>query len=232
MLAALTLATAAMAATVAQAKVIQITIDGTVKRGAGNDPVFGVSNLDLADLDFVAVFRFDTSLGNHLQSPTFESAFGGAPHGVPSPSLGGKLTINGVTVFVPGAFSGTVSTANGGAFGSTIQNISDRSSDEGRTHRTLYSEIRTTKPSSIGVSFDTPFTYQVDPQDRVVTYFEFQTYVPDNERNPYRNAFGELSPRTVRLETVVPEPATWAILICGFGLAGAALRRRRRLAYD
>lgn len=25
---------------------------------------------------------------------------------------------------------------------------------------------------------------------------------------------------------VVPEPATWALMICGFGLAGAALRRR------
>ncbi|HEY3949618.1 PEPxxWA-CTERM sorting domain-containing protein [Phenylobacterium sp.] len=28
----------------------------------------------------------------------------------------------------------------------------------------------------------------------------------------------------------VPEPATWALMICGFGLAGAALRRRRALA--
>lgn len=32
------------------------------------------------------------------------------------------------------------------------------------------------------------------------------------------------------LDTAVPEPATWAMMIAGFGLAGAALRRRR-LAY-
>ena len=32
----------------------------------------------------------------------------------------------------------------------------------------------------------------------------------------------------VRLDTAaVPEPATWALMIAGFGLAGAALRRRR-----
>jgi hypothetical protein len=30
--------------------------------------------------------------------------------------------------------------------------------------------------------------------------------------------------------TGVPEPAAWALMISGFGLAGAALRRRRRLA--
>lgn len=29
-----------------------------------------------------------------------------------------------------------------------------------------------------------------------------------------------------RLDTAVPEPATWALMISGFGLAGAALRRR------
>ena len=29
----------------------------------------------------------------------------------------------------------------------------------------------------------------------------------------------------------VPEPSTWALMIGGFGLAGAALRRRRRVAY-
>jgi hypothetical protein len=31
--------------------------------------------------------------------------------------------------------------------------------------------------------------------------------------------------------TAVPEPATWALAITGFGLAGAALRRRRRMTH-
>ncbi|WP_254602811.1 PEPxxWA-CTERM sorting domain-containing protein [Sphingomonas bacterium] len=37
-------------------------------------------------------------------------------------------------------------------------------------------------------------------------------------------AFGSV---TVSAEPAVPEPATWAMMIGGFGLAGAALRRRR-----
>ncbi|MFN7177456.1 MAG: PEPxxWA-CTERM sorting domain-containing protein [Thermaurantiacus sp.] len=35
---------------------------------------------------------------------------------------------------------------------------------------------------------------------------------------------------TVGVGGVIPEPATWAMLIVGFGLVGAALRRRTRLA--
>ena len=33
---------------------------------------------------------------------------------------------------------------------------------------------------------------------------------------------------TVKLAAAVPEPATWAMMIAGFGLAGATVRRRRR----
>ena len=29
----------------------------------------------------------------------------------------------------------------------------------------------------------------------------------------------------------VPEPATWALMISGFGMAGAMLRRRRALSF-
>ncbi len=34
------------------------------------------------------------------------------------------------------------------------------------------------------------------------------------------------------LGAAVPEPATWAMMIAGFGLAGSALRRRQRVAID
>ena len=36
----------------------------------------------------------------------------------------------------------------------------------------------------------------------------------------------------IQISGAVPEPSTWAVMITGFGFAGAALRRRRRVAYS
>ena len=45
---------------------------------------------------------------------------------------------------------------------------------------------------------------------------------------------GGLNFRPVEINAfqAVPEPTTWALMISGFGMAGAALRRRRRVAYS
>jgi hypothetical protein len=47
----------------------------------------------------------------------------------------------------------------------------------------------------------------------------------------YQTTFGAgAGTLTVRSTTAVPEPSAWALMIAGFGLAGAALRRRPKLS--
>lgn len=55
-----------------------------------------------------------------------------------------------------------------------------------------------------------------------------------NSSYDYQNTAGPRSVLSGRVmldvPTAVPEPATWAMMIVGFGLAGTAVRRRRTLA--
>ena len=56
-----------------------------------------------------------------------------------------------------------------------------------------------------------------------LTLFYWDTFTGDNSGSVAADVVGGAS-------ALVPEPAAWALMIGGFGLAGAALRRRRALA--
>jgi hypothetical protein len=68
--------------------------------------------------------------------------------------------------------------------------------------------------------------------DYSIGYFDRETY--DSATNTYSvkaNAVLSVTSLTIgEAGAAVPEPATWALMIGGFGLAGSALRRRRVLA--
>lgn len=58
--------------------------------------------------------------------------------------------------------------------------------------------------------------------------FTVWAHVPDGplDDSPSNARIADFS-RTVNIAGAVPEPASWAMLVTGFGLAGAVLRRRR-----
>ena len=58
-------------------------------------------------------------------------------------------------------------------------------------------------------------------------YYGF-AYTTDNVLNSY--GFENQANTGILGTTAVPEPATWALMIAGFGLVGAAMRRRRTAA--
>lgn len=65
-----------------------------------------------------------------------------------------------------------------------------------------------------------------------------EDFAPAHQEEDHNHAFVirglNFDPTTVSVfnSGAVPEPSTWALMITGFGLAGAALRRRRRVAYS
>jgi hypothetical protein len=69
------------------------------------------------------------------------------------------------------------------------------------------------------------FHYKVQPGDFSDSYLYFSTYF-DGSMYHYFGGGGPVSDVFFN----VPEPATWGLMLAGFGLLGASLRRRRALA--
>ena len=87
--------------------------------------------------------------------------------------------------------------------------------DMGDPLMTAYSFVQYASSSPQG-----PYQPGVQPIDANMNYVPF---VSRDSTNPYLNE----DTGTWLVRNAVPEPATWAMMITGFALTGAALRRRR-----
>ncbi|HWI85757.1 MAG TPA: PEPxxWA-CTERM sorting domain-containing protein, partial [Sphingomonas sp.] len=83
-------------------------------------------------------------------------------------------------------------------------------------------------------NYTDPLDHVVGPGDDVSGWF--QIYTVDFNDTMLEYAYGNFFPTHVSIQLAaaqaVPEPASWAMLIIGFGLTGASLRgnRKRRVA--
>ena len=219
----------------AAAATFLITYTGTVSSGIDKDGDFGTAGADLTGSAYTAVFTMDDATPGltRYHTDTFDQIIGGDYSYHTASPLSAVLRLNGHTL----NFAGT-------DYGSALQFFNDdqsglyngvahdvRQIDGFATASQLTQEIvrnvalgDTAIVSSANVS--TPLDYLVQPADLVGGFAMFW--------RPSGLTEIRLAPNHVVIapyggSSAVPEPASWAMMIAGFGMAGGALRRRRRV---
>ena len=205
---ALALIAAAIATPVAAAiKVATYTGPATVSDQSG---VFGPAGTNTFNVPYVVTFIYDTSIGR-----LGEETFGGTIYGGPTPIIDAKLTINGITRRFESQGNGYA----GILFSDYGHAAADNASGQlGQGNYLYIGAVVSDIPSSLDANF-------AGTVNRIEG--DFRIYTLDASGNVESDAFGTLLGGTLTItNAAVPEPASWAMMIAGFGLIGGAMRRR------
>jgi hypothetical protein len=228
-------AAVSLSATSAQAALIDLTWSGTANGfdGAG---LFGAPG-GILGASYVATYRFDTDISftanatNGTEDVTGGSFFLPAR---PSPLVSASLTINGMTVSNNGLFDSQYFRANGQGQ-SNVSTLAQReiTGNPAPFGGELFQRVfRFNNDSYGGPSLTEPGVFDFTAADNPGGNFSFFN------RDALGNVDGGVTGLSIIPEHLViaavpvtqpggvPEPAAWALMIMGFGLAGAALRRR------
>ena len=206
------------------------TYKGVVNGGYDATGVFGDAGTDLSGKAFTATFRYDLGLGSVTASPTGEMA---------------DLAVLEAVLYVgDGAYN------FGSGFENHIQTSTDSLYPNGPGY--VYHAVSTdffasplfyffesltlaggaAAPAFLGQAVAE--TAIVNPGDGGPADYVGFFSIDSNFLGSGANAFGDLRPESYSVAEAptggVPEPATWGLMILGFGAAGVSLRRRRALA--
>jgi len=219
---ALALASLTVIAPAAHAAQRVATFTGTVLSGSGDASLFGVTSL--AGYGFTATYVYDDSLGTRQTLADSDTAYGGATFGTANPLISATLTINGQSVDFLSPVFGEASVASAPGSAAFLTDGVDFAGFVAH-YRNFDFNVTGALPSSL----DVPFSGAVTGG----SHFFYQDYFSGPfGGSAIASAVGSLEATHLTIAAVgaggVPEPASWALLICGFGLAGAALRRSRR----
>lgn len=203
------------------------TYSGKITAGKDAQSVFGPGSTDLAGEAFTITFAVDDSLGTRTVGPIWSKVVGGTSYGTSSPASV-RILVRGVEITIDGAkwseagasyspthqiASQVVSGSASGAAGITsgLVQSSVHAIDRNWLNSADYRDIVSSGPtpgSYMGGSF---YVHNgVNPEYAAQFNFDAHLFLVDGV-----------------MPSSVPEPATWAMMIVGFGLAGTALRRRR-----
>lgn len=226
--------------TAASAEVHIITFKGTIDSGFDEGNEFGLSGGSLAGLSYSQSFTYDSSLGDRFTTSSYDYLRRNVLTGV-TPILNASLTINGITQNFGGASNSTLSFGlfvlpGGGSAAAAITVIAQQT-QYGPSADRITSSIGTTffnapGPFSLTTDFSAPIPSTGD--SGIANSFSLRT-------DPYggtpTETYGFTNPTSILISSpgssggpqpsAVPEPASWAFLVAGFGVVGATARRRR-----
>ena len=220
-------AVAMMAANAASAAIVTVTIDGTVVEGFDNFHTFGGGSLT-GDA-FQAVFTFDTSVPAFSASNSQVTFINGGSSEPPSvsPSLGASITINGDTATIAGGYYSELWEGHGTS--SLVEQIDTAYDDSVDVNGEDLSRITIDSYGFLPETIDQPIAKTMLLNGRDVASVGNVQILTENSGG-LQNAFADLVATSLTETVAVPEPASWALMLCGFGALGGALRSRRKQA--
>jgi hypothetical protein len=199
---------------------------GTID-GAG---LFGPTGANLSGDSFTATFELDTSKGTPwFAIPAGENyLIGGSLYGQDSPVIDAKLTINGKTATVSGAYNGSVQAFDGYP---SVGNQQWNGVYYGKNSLWLYVADAFLSPSgNIPITFDVPFSLTFGSADAGSGFLGYQTAGLDTSLNLSPTSLTYEYPTSAAPAAGAPEPSTWAMMLLGFAGLGYAGYRGRRSA--
>jgi len=213
-------------APLALGELVDVTYAGKITSGEDDTGVFGAQGANLVGDRLVVSYVFDTSIGQIIELPWQNIAYGGLCCGEASPALDAIATINGHSVSIgPGIEYGEIYGYNGWQF--SQQYDQDNNYTDGNNVYTFNfaASAVTSGPSSLPGQIQDSFSYNTSPQDS--SYNDIQIYTWDANTGAVTSAWadGTVSVLTI---TPVPEPATWAMMLSGFVALGFAGYRKAK----
>jgi PEP-CTERM motif len=225
-------------ANAAQSATYIITYTGTAQAFALDvTGVFGPAGASLTGKQVTAVYTLtDPTPGAFVSNNgIIGETYGGTLYGRPIPVVS-SVTINGVTrtVAVDTQAVGIVRQINDTGYDQVYHHTEDRrlaTTTVPGVLNVLEAWVNSTVHNIVNSSnYTDPLDYTVQPGDGVSGYFSI--YTVNYQDVILENAYGNFSPERVTIQlaavAAVPEPASWMMLIVGFGVVGATLRRRHQ----
>jgi hypothetical protein len=206
----------ALAASPASATVVYVDYMGTVTEGFDGDGLFGPINGDLTGLTFTAHYLFDISLGDRDTNSYIDKVTGGYDFGNASPALGATLTIAGQSVQFTGERLGINFVSQDGQY-------AELDDDAG-----YYLNNQINNGPAFEPSLTTPFSAST-----AAFSSNYANSITNGGGFAIGGAGGSLFNTNVSgglgtgAVAAVPEPATWAMMLIGFGGIGFAMCRRK-----